>query len=163
MISTPYICESELEKLRICENELERLYNSGRFHRTLEYVTRFIPPYELFLGFGEFLENKGERGSIPLDKYVCLAYEFFSLIRGADKIKLRDLMILDRISTNNSDVIPGCLKVKDDRLKRLRHLAGKHCSVVILYSEDVAVYCDYSEEKNPVTGQWEIKKLAVTL
>ena len=84
-------------------------------------------------------------------------------MRGVDKTKLRDLMILDRISTNNSDVIPACLKVKDDRLKKLRRLAGKHCSVAILYSENVAVYCDYEEDKNPVTGQWEIKRLEAEL
>jgi hypothetical protein len=68
-------------------------------------------------------------------------------------------MILDRISTNNSDVIPACLKVQDDRLKKLRRLVGKHCSVAILYSENVAVYCDYEKAKNPVTGQWEINRI----
>ena len=161
--STPWISEKELHKLRICENELERLYNSGRFSRTLEYVIRFMLPYELFLGFGEYLRLRGEDASIPLDKYVCIAYEYFSAIRGVDKMRLRDLMILDRISTNNSDVIPACLKVKDDRLKKLRRLVGKRCSIAILYSENAAVYCDYSEKKNPVTGQWNIKKLDVIL
>lgn len=163
VISTPWISEAELQKLRICENELERLYNSGRFPRTLRYLKEKMPPYDLFFGFGEYLGLKGEKGSIPLDKYVCFAYEYFSTLRGVDKTKLRDLMILDRISTNNSDVIPTCLKVKDDRLKKLRRLAGKHCSVAILYSENVAVYCDYDEDKNPVTGQWEIKRLEAEL
>jgi hypothetical protein len=125
----------------------------------LEYVTRFISPYDLFLGFSEYLELTSHQGSIPLDKYVCLAYEYFSLIRGVDKMKLRDLMILDRISTNNSDVIPVCLKVKDDRLRKLRRLVGKNCSCVILYSENIAVYCDYNEKKDPVTGQWKIKRI----
>ena len=163
VVSTPWISEAELNKLRVCENELERLYNSGRFSRTLGYVTRFMPAYDLFFSFGEWLRERGEKGSIPLDKYVCLAYEYFSLIRGVDKIKLRDLMILDRISTNNSDVIPACLKVPDERLKKLRRLAGKHCSVAMLYSENTAVYCDYDEKRNPVTGQWEIKRLDKTI
>ena len=161
VISTPWISEDELQKLHICENELERLYNSGRFPRTLEYVTRYMAPYDLFYGFGEYLISKGEKGSIPLDKYVCLAYEYFLGIRGVDKTRLRDLMIIDRISTNNSDVIPACLKVKDDRLRKIRRAVGKHCSVAILYSENVAVYCDYDEKKNPVTGQWEIKKCEI--
>lgn len=155
---TPYISEAELNKLHLCENELERLYNSSRFPRTLSYVTRFVPPYDLFMSFGEHLRNIGEAGSIPLDKYVCLVYEYFSLIRGVDKMKLRDMMILDRISTNNSDVIPSCLKVVDDRLRSLRRKVGKHCSIAILYSENAAVYCDYDEEKNPVTEQWEIRR-----
>jgi hypothetical protein len=159
VISTPWISEAELEKLRVCENELERLYNSGRFPRTLGYLEDKISAYDLFFGFGEYLRFKGEKGSIPLDKYVCLAYEYFSTLRGVYKTRLRDLMILDRISTNNSDVIPACLKVQDDRLKKLRRLVGKHCSVAILYSENVAVYCDYEKAKNPVTGQWEINRI----
>lgn len=159
VISTPWISEAELEKLRVCENELERLYNSGRFPRTLRYLEDKISAYDLFFGFGEYLRLKGEKGSIPLDKYVCLAYEYFATLRGVDKTRLRDLMILDRISTNNSDVIPACLKVQDDRLKKLRRLVGKHCSVAILYSENVAVYCDYEKPKNPVTGQWEINRI----
>ena len=165
VISTPYITEDELDKLRICENETDRLYNSGRFTRTLNYLSCKIPPFDLFYGFGEFLIAKGEKGSIPLDKYTCLAYEYFSTIRGVDKIKLRDLMLLDRISTNNSDVIPDCLKVADGRLSKLRKMiSGEGVrSVAILYSENVAVYCDYSQKKNPVTGQWTIKRIDIDL
>ena len=165
VISTPYITEAELNRLRICENETDRLYNSGRFPRTLDYISEKMPPFDLFFGFGEFLIAKGETGSIPLDKYTCLAYEYFSAIRGVDKTKLRDLMLLDRISTNNSDVIPYCLKVEDDRFGKLKKMTadGKVKSVAILYSENVAVYCDYSERRNPVTGQWNIKKLDVDL
>lgn len=159
VIKTPSISDDELDKLRLCENELERLYNSGRFSRTLGYVTRFMPPYDLLFGFGEHLKNIGQTGSIPLDRYVCLVYEYFSSFRGVDKMRLRDLMILDRISTNNSDVIPSCLKVPDDRLKKLRRQVVGRSSVAILYSENAVVYCDYSEEKNPVTGQWDIKRI----
>lgn len=169
VISTPYISEKELGLLHICENELERLYNSARFPRTLSYVTRFMHSYDLFLGFGEFLIARGEKGSIPLDKYTCLAYEYFSVIRGVDKIKLRDLMLLDRLSTNNSDILPSCLKLQDDRLKKLKqHLAqavplkkGAVRSVGILYSENTAVYCDYDKEKDPVTLQWKINRISL--
>ena len=165
VISTPYITEEELNKLRICENETDRLYNSGRFSRTLEYVTRFTEPFDSFFGFGEFLISKSQTGSIPLDKYTCFAYEYFSLIRGVDKMRLRDLMLLDRISTNNSDVIPSCLKVADCRLGKLKKMIadGSVKSVAILYSENIAIYCDYSENRNPVTGQWNIKKIDVDL
>ena len=167
VISTPWISCDELALLRICENELERLYNSGRFPRTLRYLTEKMPPYDLFLGFGEFIIEKGESSSIPLDKYVCLAYEYFSMVKGVDKIKLRDIMLLDRISTNNSDIIPKCLRVDDERLRKLKRLVasekGKVKSVAILYSENIAVYCDYSESRNPVTGQWEIKKIDINL
>ncbi len=171
VISTPSISEDELAKLHICENEVDRLYNSGRFSRTLAYLKEKMPPYELFFGFGEFLIGKDEKGSIPLDKYTCLAYEYFSTIRGVDKIKLRDLMLLDRISTNNSDIVPECLRVADERLKKIKSGLNKSkpCqkgdvrTVTILYSENVAVYCDYCEKRNPVTSQWEIKRIDIDL
>lgn len=165
VISTPYISAVELGKLHACENELERLYNSGRFPRTLKYVTEFILPYDLFYGFGEYLLNVGEKGSIPLDKYTCLAFDYFSNIEGVDKAVLRDLMLLDRISTNNSDVLPSCLKVKDNRLSKLKARLSdfgiKHKSVAILYTVNSAVYCDYSEEKDPVTSQWTVHEIKI--
>ena len=171
VISTPWITADELNKLHICENEVDRLYNSGRFSRTIAYLKEKMPPYELFYGLGEFLIGKGEKGSISLDKYTCLAYEYFSVIRGVDKIKLRDLMLLDRITTNNSDIIPGCLKVSDGNLGKIKRKLnetvpcekGTVRSVAILYSENTAVYCDYSEKRNPVTGQWEVKRIDIEL
>lgn len=169
VISTPYISKEELQKLHICENELERLYNSGRFPRTLKYVTEFILPYDLFYSFGEYLLSIGENGSIPLDKYICLAFDYFSNIKGVDKRILRDLMLLDRISTNNSDVLPSCLKIKDDRLSKLKKQIkenenfkkGSNISVGIIYTSNKAVYCNYSEEKDPVTSQWPINILDI--
>lgn len=165
VISTPYISAYELQKLHICENELERLYNSGRFPRTLKYVTEFILPYDLFYGFGEHLISIGEKGSIPLDKYTCLAFDYLSRIKGVDKVKLRDLMLLDRISTNNSDVLPSRLKVKDERLSKIKSRLTqsdiKLKSVGILYSVNSAVYCDYSEEKDPVTSQWTVHEIEI--
>lgn len=169
VISTPYISNEELQKLHICENELERLYNSGRFPRTLKYVTEFVLPYNLFFGFGEYLISLGEKGSIPLDKYTCLAFDYLSQIKGVDKVKLRDLMLLDRISTNNSDVLPACLKVKDERLSKLKKKLrenenlkkGAIISVGILYTSNTAVYCDYTAEKDPVTGQWPINRVDI--
>ena len=72
-------------------------------------------------------------------------------------------MLLDRISTNNSDVIPACLKIADDRLRKLRRMVGKRSSVAIIYSENIAVYCDYTNEKNPGTAQWDIRKIDAEL
>ncbi len=152
--STPFISEAELKTLHKCENELERLYNSGRFSRTLSYVLSEtgIEPFCLFIRMGDFLINKGEEGSIPLDKYTNLAFEFFSCLDGIDKAVLRDRMILDRITTNNSDVIPESLKVKDEMLGRMKkHFMklyppekGEKRTVAILYTENKAVLVRYN-------------------
>ena len=162
VVSTPWINEAELAVLHKCENELERLYNSERFSRTLSYVLSKtnILPFDLFIKMGDFLIEKGEKGSIPLDKYTNLAFEFFSSLEGVEKAVLRDKMLLDRITTNNSDVIPESLKVKDEMLGRVKkEIAklyppekGEKRTVAILYTEKKAVLVRY-ENKNSVSGE----------
>lgn len=163
VVSTPWINEAELAVLHKCENELERLYNSGRFRRTLDYVLAVCnkTPFDLFIKMGDFLSEKGEEGSIPLDKYTNLAFEFFSTLDGVDKAILRDRMLLDRITTNNSDVIPETLKVKDEMLSKVKkHFMklyppekGEKRTVAILYTENKAVLVKY-ENKNSVSGEY---------
>ena len=163
VVSTPWINEAELAVLHKCENELERLYNSGRFRRTLDYVLSIadIEPFDLFLRMGDFLFEKDEKGSIPLDKYTNLAFDFFSSLDGVDKAVLRDRMLLDRITTNNSDVIPESLKVKDEMLGKVKKeiaklypsKKGEKRTVAILYTEKKAVLVSY-ENKNSVSGEY---------
>lgn len=166
VISTPWISKEELEKLHTAENELERLYNSGRFRRTLDYVLSVCSgsAYELFLNFGEYLKENGKSGSMPLDSYTNTVYDFFNSVSGVDKTRLRNAMICDRIATNNSGVIPEKLKVKDRNLKKIMNLIrqdnplkpGTNRTVAILYGENRAVYCDY-EKKNSVSGEYQLK------
>lgn len=161
--STPWLSENDLKILHKCENELERLYNSGRFRRTLDYVLSIadIEPFDLFLKMGDFLSEKGEEGSIPLDKYTNLAFEFFSSLEGVDRAVLRDKMLLDRITTNNSDVIPEALKVEDKNLSKAKKAfiklyppkKGEKRTVAILYTEKKAVLVRY-ENKNSVSGEY---------
>ena len=168
VVSTPYITAEELQKLHTAENELERLYNSGRFRRTLGYVLSVtdFTPYELFYSVGEYLKEKGYGGSVRLDEYVNIIYMYFSSLKNVDESVLRDRMICDRLATNSSDVIPEKLKRPDPTLKKIRReleltnpvKKGIVRSVAILYSENRVVYCDY-DEKNPVTGEFMLRKL----
>ncbi|MBR2079965.1 MAG: DUF4080 domain-containing protein [Clostridia bacterium] len=168
VIATPWISEAELKTLHKCENELERLYNSGRFSRTLSYVLSKtnMQPFDLFIEMADFLLEKGEKGSIPLDKYTNLAFEFFSSLEGVDRAVLRDKMLLDRITTNNSDVIPEALKVEDKKLRKVKKAfaklyppkKGEKRTVAILYTENKAVLVKY-ENKTPVSGEYEYSEL----
>lgn len=168
--STPWLSEAELEKLHIVENELDRLYNSGRFRYTLDYVISAggITPFGLFLSFGEYLLQLGEKGSIPLDRYVNLVYDFFSTLDGVDETRLRNNMIKDRIASNNSGVIPEKLKIADKNMKKIKNLIresdppkkGVNRTVAILYGEDKAIYCDY-DNYNPVTGRYLLNEYKI--
>ncbi|MBR3815892.1 MAG: DUF4080 domain-containing protein [Clostridia bacterium] len=162
---TPWITKEELRKLQLAENELDRLYNSGRFSRTLDCVLSEsgIEPFELFYGLGDYLLKTEKKGSMPLDEYTNTVYDYFSSLELVSAERLRDAMIYDRISTNNSGVIPERLKVVDPNMKKIRNCIretdpvknGVDRTVAVLYTENKAIYCDY-ESRNPVTGKYDV-------
>ncbi len=168
VISTPWISAEELECLRKAENELERLSNSGRFTRTLDYVfgNVSITPFELFYSFSEYLVAEGKSGSIPLDEYTCLVYDFLSSLEGTDEKVLRDRMLYDRVETNNSGVIPEKLKVSDSRLKKVSESIkvisplskGVNRTAAILYTENKVIWCDY-KEKDRASGRYKVEEI----
>ena len=165
VISTHCLSEEDMQKIHFAEDAVDRLYNSGRFRKTLEYLVDEcnIEPFELFETFGRFTAGKT---NIPLDEYISLVYNFFG--SKTDKMRLRDALVCDRLSSNPSGIIPECLKIPDNRLKRIKkHLSEnmKLCgktSCAILYSENRVVYCDY-KHKNPVTDNYELSYMEIDL
>lgn len=166
VIRTPWITEAELDILRGVEDALERLYNSGRFPRTLEYILASTgkTPFEVLVEFSDFLKEKSTV-KIPLDKYTEYVFEFYSNQEYIEKDKLRDFLILDRISTNSSTIIPKVLHIQDSRLKKVKanlisrfNLASKKHSIVILYTQQKVALCVY-DKKHKVTSQFQVKTL----
>lgn len=165
--ATPWMSKEELLSLHSTEDALERLHNSKRFKRTLSYVLEStdITPFDLFESFGKYAEGKN-RKSPPLDEYTLWAYEYFSSLKGIDRAYLRDRMITDRITTNSSGVIPSCLQIRDERLKRLKYLlsvmyppvGNVKRTVAICYTENAVLFCDYGE-KDSVSGEYELKRV----
>ncbi len=170
VISTPWITNGQLQKLHTAENELERLYNSGRFRRTLGYVLSVsnMTPFDLFFGLGEYLKENNLTGSIPLDKYTNIVFDYLLTLDSVDKMKLRNRMIYDRIATNNSGVIPEKLRITDSELKKIKKYInevsplkkGTNRTVAILYGENRAIFCDYGK-KNPVNGEYSVKSVNI--
>lgn len=165
---TPSLSQDELARLHIVEDALQRIYNSGRFRRTLEYLLQSCDgtPFDLFYRFGVFA---GEHGThrISLDEYTELLYEYFSRPNNIVKLKLRDALVCDRLATDPSGMLPSFLQVKDPLLRKIkseinnsassRRPDGVKRSVALLYSEVCAVYVDY-EYRNPITGEYPIRK-----
>ena len=168
--ATPWVTQEELSTLHYTEDALERLHNSGRFRRTLSYVLEASgkTPFDLFEAFGKYAKEKDKK-SPTLEEYTLWAYEYLSAFEGIDKAILRDRMITDRLATNSSGIIPLCLQVKDDRLKRIKYLLSKMYptekdvkrTVAIIYSEKTVLFCDYNE-KDAVSGEYELKKAALS-
>lgn len=158
--STKSLSAEDIKKIHLAENALDKLYNSQRFKMSIDFLIKecIIEPFDLFLEFGEYTNGK----DYSLDDYLTCFYDYFS--KRVDSSRLRDILILDRISTNSSGFIPKCLQVSDKRLKQLKkHIAenlkvtGKF-SCAILYSFGYAVYCSYNK-KNPVTENYKINEI----
>ena len=165
---TPWLSSSELARLHQIEDAVERLYNSGRFKRTLNYLLECFTctPFELFERFADSsAEHMTER--ITLDDYTALVYEYFGGQPNIDKTVLRDNMVCDRLATNASGRLPPVLYRRDKAYKRVfaemnaceetRTQSGVKRGIAWLYSKHCAVYADYRPEiKDPVTGEYPL-------
>jgi radical SAM superfamily enzyme YgiQ (UPF0313 family) len=166
VLETPWLPPEDLKKLRDAEFALNRLYNSGRFRRTLDYVLEKTgaAPFELFLSAGGRMRGRGERG-LSLDSLTALALEFFGSLKGVDKTALRDKMACDMLAANAAGRLPKGLEIPDGRLREVKTAVnlkaetrlekGVRRGFALLCSENAAVYADYTE-KDPVTGEYAL-------
>ncbi len=160
--STPWLSKEDLAELIKVEDALDRLYNSGRFKRTLIFLTNQLnlPLHKLLLLCKDITQNE----KISLDEYSDRLFSLFS--DKLDAMQLRDEMILDRLSTNASGKIPKCLRVEDDRLKKAKQLTqefkpvkkGIKRAVALLYFKEKTIFVDY-DEKDAVSGEYKIHRL----
>ncbi len=134
--STPWLNANEILQLKNCEDALERLYNSGRFLLTLDYLINEIKiePFDLFFEFGnEVCGNK-----LSLSLYTKKLYDFFK-----DKCNseiLREKIVCDMLKSGCEKHIPDALKIKDPLYKKakieLSKQLGSDFSFAIVYSEN---------------------------
>ena len=113
---TPWLTESELEALHNCEDALDRLYNSGRFLYTLDYLINQCgyTPFRLFYDFG----NAVRVSNIGLSDYTEKIYKFFE--SKVDKELLREALICDLLSCSSALQIPEFLKRTDTLYKQVK-------------------------------------------
>ena len=168
VIETPDITAEELNRLHTAEDALERLANSGRFRRTLHYLMNEIgySPYEIFFGFGSYV--KDQKVSVGLDAYTNAFAAYSARLPRVDRLLLLDAMVLDRLSTNSSGVIPSEIRNFDKRLKHARallnespntsELPGVRRTLAALRAKDMVVWVDY-HNPDPITGEYSIKEI----
>lgn len=166
--STPWLSKEELARLHLIEDILERMYNSGRFTETVEYllkVTGFTP-------FTLFEQIADQLGALPagmtLDRFTEMLLPILLSFSGVEQDFLRDALVTDRLSTDASGRVPLCLDPKDERVGLLRRLLdeepntrrpeGIRRGMVCLKSKPYAIYADYIKP-HPVTGRYPIKKI----
>ncbi|MEG1426583.1 MAG: DUF4080 domain-containing protein, partial [Oscillospiraceae bacterium] len=158
--STPWLSPEDLGELHLVEDALERLYNSGRFKKTLEFLLREtgVPAYTLFRDFSRLTGNTVGMG---LDRYTELVWQHFSPQVNPDA--LRDSLVIDRLSTNSGGKLPQVLRGEGERMGELlvlldrepnrRRTPGVKRASARLRTTGEIIYVDYLE-KNPVTGAY---------
>lgn len=124
ILKSDWLSYNELLKLKKAEDVLDKMYNSGRFIKTLDFVLENIniSPFNLFINIGEHINSLNIIGAISLDKYTHILYNYFSII--LHKCNMRDIMALDLISTKNK--LPQFLKIhsSDNKIIHKRILSG---------------------------------------
>lgn len=173
VLSTPWLSKEELEKMHTVENAFDRIWNSGRFRRTVQYAMSVTEtePFPFFADFAEYLSaQKVPTENIPLDVYSEKVFTYLCTLPQTDNTVLRDKMVCDRLATNASGVLPAFLKVEDRRLKEVRTFlnadpqtrvrAGVKRAVALLYSETRAVYADYIVADR-VTGEYPLQYISL--
>lgn len=149
VISTPDMSEDELQRLRTVAAVIDKVYNSGRFHYTLEYLFRkFDTPFSLFSVLADFFLQRNNEKNIHK-----LLLEFLS---GTEEAK--QLLRFDFLVSNNSRKVPRILqRPYSDEFKTL--LAQNKPSREYMLGEfvnngkPIAVRFDYTK-KHPVTGRF---------
>ncbi len=167
--STPWLTEKEVLELKNLEDAVDRLYNSGRFIRTVDFILEStgITAFELFYSFGNYVATLGTY-KISLDEYTSAVLEFFGAMENIDKSALRDVMVCDRFSVNSFGALPKCLQIHDPKtvssalayLELSPETARKKSvkrSIAILYSRSksdkiAAVFADYDTNSKNYHG-----------
>lgn len=146
--STPWLTGDEIGMLKNCEDALDRLYNSGRFLFTVEYLTQEvgIEPFDLFNEFG----NAVNGSKMSLCAYAESLYKFFA--DRCDSGILREKILCDMLCCSSSAQVPEILKIKDPLYKKAKkHFienSESNIKIAIIYSKNQVFAVNHGKEKN---------------
>lgn len=173
VLATPWLSEEDLKVLHVVEHALDKLHNSGRFVKTLFWLTgqARLQPFDLLLALGRAMQKAEEtQGRLSLDHLTNNVFDCLRALLPQQKSLLRDLLLQDRLASTLTTVLPECLKQKDARRLSVKRAldrfhprqAGVTRAFGFLYAEDGdrVVFCDY-REKDPVTGLYPLRIVPV--
>ncbi len=164
--STPWLSEKDLQTIEFCENELERMYNTGRFRHTADYVIKCTgqAPFDFYASLGQKAVSAGLTAhGVDLNVYTAFLYTSLSKMQGVDEKLLRDEMVRDRLCINSTGKLPPILQIKDGNLGTMAKFLneneltarkdGVKRGIAMLYGANKVCYADYIN-KNSVTNEY---------
>ncbi len=165
VIDTPWLGVADLARLRLAETALDKLYNSGRFRRTLAYVLQAsgLTPMQVFEAVGT---AAADAGRLSLEDYTALVQQTLAALPGVNEDRLRDALVLDALATRGDGRLPRCLQQPDPLLRKAkialeadpatRSRKGVRRGVALLYGVKQTAYADYDQPRDPVTGEYPV-------
>ena len=170
--ATPWLSQRDFALLHQTEDAVERVYNSGRFRLTAEYVLRVsgLSPFQFYTGLGAAAHKAGVGWGTTLDDFTRLLQEHCASLDHVKAEELRDALVRDRLSTNSTGGLPPCLYRRDPQMaKAMKRLSANSATaplkgvcrgVALLYAAKTVCWVDYiPTERDPVTGRWPWKEL----
>ncbi len=170
VLSTRWITADQLDTLRTVADCVDRLYNSGRFRLTLDYLlqTTEQTPFELFCRLAEGFAGV-DTTRISLEEYTALLQKTAAGLTGVDAARLRDVMCCDRLASNRTGKLPPCLQITDPAGLKAAAKAlpapppDTHRGLAILYTYRKIVYCDYNMlNYDSILGRWQLQMLPLS-
>ncbi len=146
--STPWLTCDEIKMLKNCEDAVDRLYNSGRFLFTLDYLIEEIgiSPFDIFNGFGNAVDGNKMR----LSDYAENLYNFFK--SKCDGEILKEKILCDLLSCSSSVQIPEIFKVRNPIYKQIKKYfienVDKNTKVAVLYKSGLVYAVNRTTEKD---------------
>lgn len=178
VFSTPWLSFDDILKLKDVETVVDAVYNSGRFSKTIEYLTlKFASAFDFFFEFSRFLKGFYPQGyGIPSRALYNLILKFVRSKFGGNESKVvnellkYDFFICDSSCNPPSELerfeIPGVRALYE--AERATH-ARVHFERFAFDPLDLAALCgkeaypvdlrfEYSK-KHPVTGQYPVSRV----
>ncbi|HSK67901.1 MAG TPA: DUF4080 domain-containing protein [Candidatus Limnocylindria bacterium] len=161
---TPAMGEGDFAELKRTALALDKLHNSGRFPRTLVFLTgeAGVRPYDLFAGIAKEMVAHPRGAAMPLDALTGLLLDHSVAFVPGEAARLRDLMLLDRLCGVRTSVVPECIKRPDARMHAVKRAMDRRFPRgegiarsygILCAGEERAVCVDY-DAPDPVTGQY---------
>lgn len=145
---TPWLSQEEIKKIKKTEDALERMYNSGRFLFTLEYLLSKcgFTPFKLFMDFG----NQYDGNHTTLAEYAQNIFDYFKAFSKEDVLK--EKIVCDMLCCDSSSQIPKEFMEYSPFHKRVKEYfknTGKKTFKIAIFKERGQVFfVDYSLSKN---------------
>ncbi len=158
---TPWLSAVDIAALHRAEAAFDRLYNSGRFRRTLAYVTDTA-------GCDLAVALNALGAVLPAapsqDTLTTLVWDTFCALPNVQPEALREAMVCDRLAANPAGVLPAVLDTGSEERRRLKRLADTDARFrrpaatrrgTALLSDGTLVYADHGAP-HPVNGEYDL-------